>query len=136
VQRRRSRERRTSPAAALAAAAREVTMFLSFPDIQALAKDNLDTASRTLAAMSQSLQALASDSADYTRRSFETSAAAMQGLAGARSIDKAMEIQADYARSAYEAMVAQTARYGDALTDLARETAKPLEGFLAKTAAR
>jgi hypothetical protein len=111
-------------------------MFPSFVDVQKIGRDNLDAATKSIAAVSRSLQALAADSADYTRRSFETSATTLERLAGARSLDKAVEIQADYARSAYEALVAQSARLGDAFTDLAKETTKPFEGLLAKASGK
>jgi hypothetical protein len=111
-------------------------MFPPFVDVQKIGRDNLDAATKSVAAVSRSLQALAADSADFSRRSFEASASTLERLAGARSLDKAMEIQADYARSAYEALVAQSARLGDAFTDLAKETTKPFEGLLAKASGK
>jgi hypothetical protein len=111
-------------------------MFPSFDEVQRIGRDNLDAATKSLAAMSRSVQALMVDSTDFTRRSFEASAATLGQLAGARSLDKAMAIQADYARGAYEALVAQSARLGDALTDVAKETTKPFEGLMARASGK
>ena len=56
----------------------------------------------------------------------------MEKLLGAKSLDKAIEIQTDYAKSAYEGFVAQATKIGELYADLAKETYKPFEGYVAK----
>jgi hypothetical protein len=53
-------------------------------------------------------------------------------LLDAKSVDKAIEIQQGYFKSAYEGFVAQATKIGVLYTDLAKETYKPLEGYVAK----
>jgi hypothetical protein len=50
-----------------------------------------------------------------------------------KSIEKAMEIQTAYAKSAYEGFVAQATKMGELCADLAKETYKPFESFTSKT---
>ncbi|MDQ0468321.1 phasin family protein [Labrys wisconsinensis] len=109
-------------------------MFQSIDEVQKLSKENLDLASKSFAAVSKGLQAIAADTADYTKKSFETSSATFEKLLGAKSLDKALEIQTDFARTAYEGFVAQSTKIGELVTNIARESYKPFEGILAKTA--
>jgi hypothetical protein len=111
-------------------------MFKSFEEVQKFGKDQLDVAASSATAVSKGLQTLAADAADYGRKSFETSTATFDKLIGAKSLDKAFEIQTEFARAAYEGFVAQTAKVGDLFTDIAKESYKPFEGLLAKASAR
>ena len=108
-------------------------MFQSIDDVQKLGKENLDLAGKSFAAVSKGLQAIAADTADYTKKSFETSSATFEKLAGAKSFDKAVEIQTEFARSAYEGFVAQTTKFGELVTNIAKESYKPFEGIMTKT---
>ena len=72
--------------------------------------------------------------ADYSKKVFEEGTAATEKLLGAKSIDKAMEIQTDYAKSAYEGFVAQATKISELYADLAKETYKPFEAFAVKAA--
>ena len=50
--------------------------------------------------------------------------------------NKAVEIHSDYARATYEQFIAQTTKVGDIVTDIAKESYRPFEGMLAKSAGR
>ena len=67
------------------------------------------------------------------KKSFEDSAAALEKLMGAKSLEKAMEVQTEYFRSSYEDFVAESAKIGELYADLAKEAYKPFESALAKT---
>jgi phasin family protein len=77
-------------------------------------------------------QAIATAYGDYTKKSFEDSKAFVEKLTGAKSLDKALEMQTEYARSAYETFVADSQKIAGLYSDLAKQTFKPLEGFAAK----
>ena len=49
-----------------------------------------------------------------------------------KSLDKALEAQSDYARSAYETFVADAQKIAGLYSDLAKQTFKPVEGLVAK----
>ncbi len=70
--------------------------------------------------------------ADYSKKAFEDSASTVEKLMAAKSVDKAMEIQTDYMKSAYEGFVAQATKFGELYADLAKDAYKPLEGMVAK----
>ena len=109
-------------------------MLKNFEDIQKLGKDNVDVAMQQFGTVSKGWQAIAAEFADYSKKSFEDGSAALEKLFGAKSLEKAIEIQSAYAKSAYETFVAEATKMGELYTDLAKESYKPLEGFLAKVA--
>ena len=49
-----------------------------------------------------------------------------------KSLDKALEVQTEFAKSAYETFVAESQKIAGLYTDLAKTTYKPLEGLVAK----
>jgi phasin family protein len=58
-------------------------------------------AMKSFGAMSQGFQAIAAEVANYSKKSFEDHAAAMQKIMGAKSIEKAMELQTEYIKQVY-----------------------------------
>ena len=109
-------------------------MLKNFEDFQKLGKDNMDTCMKQFGTVSKGWQAIATECADYSKKSFEEGSAALEKLFGAKSLEKAIEIQTDYVKTAYEGFVAQSSKLGELYTDLAKETYKPLEGMIAKVA--
>ena len=109
-------------------------MLKNFEDIQKLGKDNVDVAMQQFGTVSKGWQAIAAEFADYSKKSFENGSAALEKLIGAKSLDKAFEVQSDYAKSAYEGFVSQAAKMGELYASLAQESYKPFESYVAKAA--
>jgi hypothetical protein len=108
-------------------------MLKNFDEMQKLSKDNMDVAMKSFGTVSKSFQAIAVEIADYSKKSFEDGTAAAEKLFGAKSIEKAIEIQTDYAKSAYEGFVAGATRIGEIYADMTKESYKPFESFIVKT---
>jgi hypothetical protein len=79
-----------------------------------------------------SIQTIANAYSDYTRRSLEETTSFVEKLTGVRSLDKALEIQAEFARQAYETFVAESQRICGLYSELAKQMLKPFGGFVAK----
>ena len=107
-------------------------MMKNFDDMQKLSKDNVDATMKSFGALSKASQAIATEFADFTKKSFEDGTKVMEKLLGAKSLDKAIEIQTDYAKTAYEGFVAQATKMGELYADLAKESYKPFEAYIAK----
>ena len=84
--------------------------------------------------VSKGWQAIASEFADYSKKSFEDGSAALEKLFGAKSLEKAIEVQSEYVKTSYESFVAEATKFGELYTDLAKESYKPFEGLLSKVA--
>lgn len=101
-------------------------------DMQKFSKDSMDMAMTSLGAWSKSAQAIATEVADYSKKSVEGSAAAWEKLLGAKTVEKAMEVQSEYLKSSYEDFVAEATKLSELYVDLAKEAYKPFEGAFAK----
>jgi hypothetical protein len=111
-----------------------MTMVKDFNDLQQLGKENMDVALKSFGALSTSVQAIAVEVADYSKKTYEDGTAAVEKLIGARSLDTAIEIQSDFAKSAYEVFVSRASKIGELYADLAKEAYKPYESLFAKAA--
>src|SRR3981081_1663473 len=110
---------------------RKSTM-IKVEDIQQYGKEHLDTVVASATTVQNGLQAIASAYGDYTKKSFEDTKSFVEKLSGVKSIDKAIEVQTEYAKSAYETFVAESQKIAGLYGDLAKQTFKPLERMRAK----
>jgi hypothetical protein len=104
----------------------------TFDEFQKFSKDSVDASMNAFSTLSKGVQAIAVESVDYSKKAFEDSTAALEKLFGAKSLEKAVEIQQDYVKGAYEGFVAQATKIGELYVDLAKQAYKPYEGYLAK----
>jgi hypothetical protein len=111
-------------------------MVKNFEDLQLVGKENVDLALKSMGAVSKSAQAIAVEVADYSKKAFEDSSAAMEKLFGVKSFEKAIEVQTEYAKTAYEGFVAKASKISELYADLAKESYKPFESYLAKAATK
>jgi len=87
---------------------------------------------KSIGAASKGFQAIAAEVTNYSKKSFEDGTAAAERLFGAKTLEKAIEAQSDYVKTAYEGFIAEATKLGELYADLAKESYKPFEGYLAK----
>jgi len=107
-------------------------MVKNFEDMQKLGKDNMDATVASLGALSKGFQTIAVEMADYGKKVFEDGTAAAEKLLGARSLDKAVEVQSDYVKASYEQFLAQATKFGELYAGLAQEAYRPFEACIAR----
>lgn len=101
-------------------------------EIQQYGKEQFDAAVASANTFSSGFQAIATAYGDYTKKSFEDTKSFVEKLSGVKSLDKAIEVQTEFAKSAYETFVAESQKIGALYSDLAKQTYKPFEGLVAK----
>ena len=106
--------------------------MIKVEDIQSFGKEHLDTVVASATTVQNGLQAIASAYGDYTKKSFEDTKSFVEKLSGVKSLDKVLEVQTEFAKSAYETFVAESQKIAGLYSDLAKQTYKPLEGLVAK----
>ena len=79
-----------------------------------------------------SIQTIANAYGDYPKKSLHDTRSFVEKLMGVRSLDKAVVIQIEFARQAYETFVAESQKISGLYGELAKQIFKPLEGFVAK----
>ena len=104
----------------------------TFEDAGKFGKDYFDNSLKSFAAFSKGAQAIAVEATEYTKKSVEAGSSAFEKLLGAKSLEKAIEIQSDYVKSAYEGFIAEATKIGELYTSLAKESYKPFEAMAAK----
>jgi hypothetical protein len=108
-------------------------MLGNFEDIQKMSKNNIEMMTQSFGTLPKTAQAIATEMVDYSKRSFENSTKAVERLFGVKSLDKAIEVQSEYAKTIYEDYTAQVTKLGELYVNLAKEIFKPFEGYVVKT---
>jgi phasin family protein len=108
--------------------------MIKVEDIQTYGKEHLETVVASATTVQNGLQAIASAYGDYTKKSFEDTKSFVEKLSGVKSLDKAVEVQTEFAKSAYETFVTESQKIAGLYTDLAKQTFKPFEGLVTKFA--
>jgi chemotaxis protein histidine kinase CheA len=93
----------------------------------------IDTAVASANTLAIDFQTLATAYSDYSKKSIEQTRAFVEKLSGVRSLDKAIEIQTEFARQAYETFVTESQRIRELYSGLARQSFKPFERLVART---
>src|ERR1019366_4756746 len=99
--------------------------MVKIEDIQQYGKEHLETVAASAATLQNGFQAIATAYGDYTKKSFEDTKSFVEKLSGVKSMDKAIEAQTEFAKSAYETFVAESQKIAGLYTDLAKQTFKP-----------
>src|SRR6202795_610603 len=98
-----------------------------FDVIEPAGNGHLNGVAMDLSSFSTTLQAIFTEGADYTKKSVETRLAVVEKLLGAKSLETVVQIQSDYAKTAYAASVARATKMGERHSTLAKEAFKPVE---------
>ena len=86
----------------------------------------------TATSVQNHLHAIATAYGDYTKKSYEDTKSLVEKLSAVRSLDKAIEAQNEYAKSAYETFVADSQKIAGLYGDLAKQAYKPMESVIAR----
>jgi hypothetical protein len=110
-------------------------MVKNFEDLQQVSKENMEVTMKSAESLSKGAQAIAVEVADYSKKAFEDGSAMLEKLFGVKSLEKAIELQSEYAKTSYEGFVAKATKIGELYADLAKESYKPFETLMAKAKA-
>lgn len=103
-------------------------------DMAEFGKGNVEALVESARIAAQALESMGQDAATFARTRYESTAQMIQTLASVKSPTEAMQVQADYFRSAFDAMVKEASRSTEATLKLAGDVAKPLQNRMAVAA--
>ena len=101
-------------------------------DMQNVSKEQLEHAATAAASLTRGFQAIATEATDYAKRSLEQTSAYIKKLMGVKSLENALEIQSDFAKSQLEGFVAQANKMSELYKELAQEAVKPITAAVSK----
>ncbi|MEM7192323.1 MAG: phasin family protein [Pseudomonadota bacterium] len=102
-------------------------------DFQDLGKDNYEAVVKSCGEMNKGFQEIGASFTDYSKQAFADATSTFEKLSGAKSLEHAMEIQTDYAKSAYEKWMAEMTKIGEMYASVAKKAYKPVEKAVSKT---
>jgi len=102
-------------------------MTKDFENIQLAGNGQLDGVTMHLSSFSTVLQAIFAEGADYTKKAVESRLAVVEKLLGAKSLETVIQIQSDYAKTAYAAFIAQATKMGELHSNLVKSAFKPVQ---------
>ena len=91
-----------------------------------LTKGNVEALVASSKIAAKGVETLGQEAADYGRRSFEEASAALKSFAEVKSPTDFFRLQSDYARSAFDSLVAETSKVSEQVIKLAGEVAEPI----------
>ena len=104
-------------------------MAQNFDSMQTM---SADATMHSFGVVTKGTQAIATEIAEYSKRSFEHGSKTMENLLSVKSLDKALEVQSEYAKTAFEGYVAHATKLGELYVNMAIEAFKPYEGIVGK----
>jgi len=106
-------------------APRRETMVEQFETMQKFSRMSVERVLTTQATASKAFAAIATETAAYAKKSFAEGKAALEQLSTVKALDKALEIQTGYLKSAHEGLVAQTRKVAELYAGFAKDALKP-----------
>ena len=110
------------------------SMMFKVEDFQNYGKEQYENAVASATTVQSGLSAIAAAYGDYSKKSYEDTKSFVEKLSSVKSLDKALEAQSEYAKTAYETFVADSQKIAGLYGDLAKQAFKPMEGIVAKFA--
>lgn len=108
----------------------------NFDTAGVIGKDMVDSTTKSISVVTKGLQQVATETTEFTKASYEQSTKLFEQLFQTRSFDKVIEVQNEFAKSAYQSWVSQATKLGEIYSDMARESYKPFESAFASAAAK
>src|SRR4051812_26364933 len=91
-------------------------------------KDNAEAVMKSATVAGKGVETINSEIYSYSKQSIEDTVAAGKAVMGSKSIHEAFEFQSDFAKSAFEAYVAQLSKISEFSTAVAKESFAPFKG--------
>jgi phasin family protein len=111
-------------------------MFTNVEEIQKFGKQQFEAVTAATTSLSKGLQEIASETTDYSKKALAANTSVVEKLLGAKNVETAVQIQSEFAKSAYESFVAEVTKLGELYAKLAKEAFKPMESAYVKAPAK
>lgn len=95
-------------------------------EVTELTKGNVEALVASSKIVARGVESLGQEVAEYGRKSFEEASAALKSFAEVKSPADLFRLQSEYAKSAFDSVVAEGSRFSEALIKLSGEVAEPI----------
>jgi len=104
-------------------------MFNIFNSFQDFGQPNMEAAVESLSGLEQGLQAFSNEWNTYAERSMTESQETMERMMKADSVETALEVQSQFAQSAYDAYLGHMSRFSNLYARMAEDAVRPVANF-------
>ena len=91
-------------------------------------KDTADAVTKSATVAGKGVESINSEIYSYSKQSIEDAVTATKAVLGSKSVHEAFEFQTDFAKSAFEAYVAELSKISELATAATKETYAPFKG--------
>ena len=95
-------------------------------EIADLTRGNVEAFVASSKVAAKGVERLSQEAAEYSRKSFEEASAALKNAAEIKSATELFRLQGDFARAAFDNVVAESARFSETVLKLAGDVAEPI----------
>ncbi|MDQ2764721.1 MAG: TIGR01841 family phasin [Pseudomonadota bacterium] len=95
-------------------------------DMSTYSKKNLEAVVASVTAATKGAEALGARAMAYSKKSLEDQVAAAKTLSGAKSLQEVLELQAAFAKTAFEGYVAEVGRMSETVAAALKESMSPI----------
>jgi len=106
----------------------------NFADFQKVNQRQIEAFTAASAVWGKGIQELAAESSDYSKKAFAAGAATFEKLLSAKTLEAAIQVQSEYAKTVYDGLVAQSNKIAEIVSKVATESLKPVESAFSKAA--
>jgi phasin family protein len=100
----------------------------SYDTVLSFSKDTAEACMKSATVAGKGLETINSEIFSYSKGAIEESIAAGKAILGSKSIHEAIELQTDYAKSAFESYVSELTKFSDLVTSTTKSSFAPLQG--------
>jgi len=90
-------------------------------------KDTVEAYIESATIVGKSLQSVAQDSSAYAKQAIEDTVTATKAIMGSKSVNEAIALQTNFAKSAFAGYVSQLSRFNEAFLATAKQSFVPLQ---------
>jgi phasin family protein len=102
-------------------------MYATFEDFHKFSKQQFDAVAAAASSFSKGLQEIAAETTEFSKKAIAANTDVVEKLLGAKTLDSAIQIQTEFAKTSYEGLVAESTKIGELYAKLAKEAFKPME---------
>lgn len=95
-------------------------------DVNAYSKKNLEAVVASVTAATKGAEVLGAQAMAFSKKNIEDQVAAAKALAGAKSVQEAVELQTAWVKSSLEGYMAEFAKWGETVSASVKDSVKPL----------
>ena len=104
-------------------------MFDFFKDYQGFGMEGVEAAMESVTGFERGLSAFSNEWSGFAERSMSESQSTVERMLKADSMETALEVQSEFAQSAYDAYIGQMSSFSNLYARMAEDATKPLQSI-------